>query len=157
MNKSVVKEEGYEYRGYKLGQLVRYHGKIQKIVGFDESSNEDVFILISSDPYISHLAENRLFVTSCLNYRGGAEWVCPSEISICDPTNDEMGNDLLAEKEYLATYIATVNRSTDIRGNFFFTSNGLSKDTVLEVIKQIGDDLGTSDVIIENIICLSDM
>ncbi len=157
MDNSVVKKEGYEYRGYRLGQLVEHRGQIQKIVGFDEGSKEDVFILISSDLHISRLAEDRMFVTSCLNYRGGAEWVCPSEISICNPTNDEMDNDHIVEKEYLAIYVATVDRPTDTRGNFFFTSNGLSKDAVLEVIKQIGDDLGTSDVIIENIICLSNM
>lgn len=157
MGKSVVKEKGYEYNGYQLGQLVKHCGQIQKIVGFDESTEGDIFILISSDLYTSCLAEYRMFITSCLNYKGGTKWVRPSEISIYDPTNDEMEDDPLVEKEYLITYVATVDRPTDIRGNFFFTSNGLSKDAVLEVIKQIGDDLGTSDVIVENIICLSDM
>lgn len=157
MDKSVVKEEGYEYNGYQLGQLVEHYGQIQKIVGFDESTEGDIFILISSDLYTSCLAEYRMFVTSCLNYRGGTKWVSPSEISIYDPTNNEVDNAPLVEKEYLATYVATVDSPIDTRGNFFFTSNRLSKDSVLEVIKQIRDDLNTSDVIIENIICLSDM
>lgn len=44
----VVREEGYEYRGFKLGQSVVYNGEIRKIVGFDEKRLDiNYFVLLN--------------------------------------------------------------------------------------------------------------
>lgn len=43
------KEEGYEFRGWKLGQTVMYEGKEHKVIGFDESANG-----WSTPEYLSH-------------------------------------------------------------------------------------------------------
>lgn len=56
----VMTQNGYEFRGYKIGQTVEYDNSKHKIVAFDDS-DEDNFIAI--DSY-------------------GKAWLTPSEIKV---------------------------------------------------------------------------
>lgn len=58
----VITQNGYEFRGYKIGQTVEYDNSKYKIVALDDSE-EDNFIAI--------------------NISDEMEWLSPSEIKIC--------------------------------------------------------------------------
>ena len=80
-----IKNKGYTYKGYHLGQKVMYKGKEGMIIGFDMSRGDEEFIAITSSFSSSVKIFESIYATDILEEYGNDThwiWVSPSEIEV---------------------------------------------------------------------------
>jgi hypothetical protein len=86
-----VEQEGFEYRGYKLGQNVVYEGKQVKIIGFDEE-DDDLFIAVNCMYQTVKIGESLATVILQGMELSSYDWAMGGEItniSVGEINNDE--------------------------------------------------------------------
>lgn len=80
-----IKNKGYTYKGYHLGQKVMHKGKECIIIGFDMSRGDEVFIAITSSLSKTVKLIESIYADVILEWcenRVDWEWVSPSEIGV---------------------------------------------------------------------------
>jgi hypothetical protein len=99
----VIREEGYEYRGFKLGQMVIYKDEIvtRKIIGFDERNEcVDYFLLLDRGSDGKGTLRYSLdFITSLLKNTVAHEedlitWAMAIDVLRVDPSDDQLPQDI---------------------------------------------------------------
>lgn len=111
---SKIKPIGYEYKGYKLGDKVRYKDRFENIVGFDESEVSIFNILITATVMDEETMEfkDAGFISSSLNVAETqlVKWADSSEID-----NIEENEDIIepTPKVKIPKYVKIVKCSND--------------------------------------------
>lgn len=107
----IAEKEGFEFRGYKLGQEVMYRGYKTKIIGFyidsDDSEGEGFIAIEYSKCGSSNLMKNTLMVTHRLS---GCEqsyylWVDSKEIEILNDPAKIQENTLIQSNKKHTTMV----------------------------------------------------
>lgn len=79
----IKRQEGYEYKGWKLGQEVRYKNDnfIYKIIGFaEEEPNKNNFIAIDRDDWMKNIKDSIIATSYIDTFSNYLEWVSEDEI-----------------------------------------------------------------------------
>ncbi len=102
---AVEREKGYEYKGWKLGEIIRHieDEKEYTIIGFDEKEDEEYFIAIDRNGWNKNI-KNSNTVTSCINANSNIfDWVLEDEIEKIESDVENAKNQqqvkILQEKE----------------------------------------------------------
>lgn len=94
---AVLREKGYEFKKWKLGEKVRIkkNGKVYEIIGFDEGEDVKLFIAINCNEWDKNIKDS-FRVTSYIDCDSNYyEWVSKDEIEKIEKEDDTKKKDVL--------------------------------------------------------------
>lgn len=78
---AILRKRGYEYRGFRLGDKVKYRGNEYEIIGFDENGSKQ-FIVINDKYHNMHVSKFKDVTSYCDTNYHGCRWLFANEIEI---------------------------------------------------------------------------
>lgn len=91
------KQVGYEYKGWKLGEEIKYKkdGRVYEIVGFDEGEDEELFIAINCNEWDINIRDSKAVTSYIYTDSNCFEWVFEDEIEKIEKEDDTKKKDVL--------------------------------------------------------------
>lgn len=111
-----IREEGYEYNGWKLGEKVLYNGEETKIVAFDED-DKSYPILIDYPRYKNNTFYSNKTITSRLKHSSacGWAWISDKNKNLSKITQQKEDKSLTEKVEINnTTYLIDINKAIEL-------------------------------------------
>ncbi len=145
----VQRKEGYEYRGWKLGEEVRYKSNNinYKIIGFCEEENKDGFIAINRDSWRENI-KNSIVATSYIDTASiYFEWVSEDEIEKIENVVEERNKEVMEKiNQYEAVKEEVQTSDVHIKPDHYKVNIAGNECEVKDVIKAVVKDYDSFNV-----------